>query len=181
MHIELDTFVSSSNKSLMNERRMVQMGTVKLKECYFCDRLKDANQWSERLVYEDELVLVTHEVEADGPTYLGMVLIQTKRHTNHGLTDLTDAEGQRIGLLVAQISRALGEVVGAAWAYAYSFTEVYQHMHQFVCARYPNMPQEYARLRFDEWKEAPRGTSAQVAELSKKLSARLKIYSATQS
>jgi diadenosine tetraphosphate (Ap4A) HIT family hydrolase len=151
----------------------------KVKECPLCDRLKDADQWSGRLVYEDDFVLVTHEIDTDEPTYLGVVLMQTKRHTEHGLTDLTDSEGQRIGLLVAQISRALRDLVSAAWTYTYCFTEAYQHVHQFVCARYPNMPPEYVRLRFDEWKEAPRGTPVQVAELSKKLGARLRISSSS--
>ena len=148
---------------------------MKMSECPFCNRLKDVAQWSERLVYEDDLVLVTHEFDANAPSYLGAVVIQTKRHTEHGLADLTDSEGQRFGLLVAQISRALRELVGAAWTYTYCFTEAYQHVHQFVCARYPDMPPEYAKLRFREWEEAPRGTSAQVAELSKKLDARLRI------
>jgi diadenosine tetraphosphate (Ap4A) HIT family hydrolase len=157
------------------------VNNVKMKECFFCNMRKDVSQWSERLVYEDDLVLVTHEIDSDGPTYLGAVLIQTKRHTEHGLTDLTDLEGQRIGFLVAQISRALRDLVGAAWTYTYSFTEAYQHVHQFVCARYPNMPPEYARLQFREWKEAPRGTSPQVAELSKKLGSRLRIARYNQS
>ena len=146
-----------------------------MKECPFCNRLKDVGQWSEGLVYEDDLVLVTHEFDANAPSYLGAVVIQTKRHTEHGLADLTDSEGQRFGLLIAQISRALRELVGARWTYTYCFTEAYQHVHQFVCARYPDMPSEYVRLRFREWKGAPRGTPAQVAELSKKLRARLTI------
>ena len=84
-----------------------------MKECPFCNRLKDVGQWSEGLVYEDDLVLVTHEFDVNAPSYLGAVVIQTKRHTEHGLADLTDSEGQRFGLLVAQISRALRELVGA--------------------------------------------------------------------
>jgi len=148
-----------------------------LEKCYFCDRLIDVKQLEGHMIYEDELILVTHEIDAEVPTYLGAVLIQTKRHTENGLASLTDAEGQRIGIIVAQVSRALKELVGAAWTYTYCFTEGFRHVHQFVVARHPKMPQEYVRLRFDEWEQAPKGSPAQIAELSHQLAERIRILS----
>jgi histidine triad (HIT) family protein len=142
--------------------------------CYFCDRLRDVKEWEGRLIYEDNLVHVTHQINNEGPTYLRAVLIQTKRHTE-GLAGLTDAEAERIGLLVAQISRGLKDLVGAAWTYTYCFTEGFRHVHQFVYARYPGTPTEYVRLRVDEWKQAPKGSSQQISQLSHQLGARLRI------
>ena len=142
---------------------------VAMEKCYFCDRLTIRKEWENNLIYEDDLVLVTHQTVAEGLSYLGSVLIQTKRHTEDGLAELTDAEGQCIGLLVAQISRALKDLVGAAWTYTYSFTEAFRHVHQFVIARYSNMPPEYVRLRINEWKEAPRGPPDQITHLSRQL------------
>jgi len=148
-----------------------------VERCYFCDRLANPKEWEGRLIYEDDLVHVTHQIDTEMPTYLGAVLIQTRRHTESGLASLTDDEGQRIGLLVAQISRGLKDLVGATWTYTYCFTEAFRHVHQFVLARHSDMPPEYVRLRVVEWKQAPRGSPAQIAELSRKLSERLRIPS----
>jgi diadenosine tetraphosphate (Ap4A) HIT family hydrolase len=137
--------------------------------CLFCQRLNLPAERQAPLIYEDSLVHVTHELDGEGCTYLGTVLIQTKRHTEAGLSSLTDEEGERIGELVAQISRALRELVGASWCYTYCFTEVYRHVHQFVVARYPQMPQEHVRLGATEWPEAPRGSSRDVRQLARAL------------
>jgi diadenosine tetraphosphate (Ap4A) HIT family hydrolase len=145
--------------------------------CYFCDRLRNVKEWEGRLIYEDDLIHVTHQINNEGLSYLGAVLIQTKRHTEGGLAGLTDAEAQRIGLLVAQISRGLKDLVGAAWTYTYCFTESFRHVHQFVLARYPGTPPEYIRLQVDEWKQAPRGSTEQISKLSHQLAARLRIPS----
>jgi len=147
--------------------------------CFFCDRLKNVEDWEDSLIYEDDLVHVAHQIDPEGPSCLGAVLIQTKRHTESGLAGLTNLEGQRMGLLVAQISRALKELVGAAWTYTNCFNERFRHVHQFVFARYPDMPTEYVRLRVNEWKRAPRGSRAQVADLSRQLRERLSVRSAS--
>lgn len=132
-------------------------------------------EWEGSLIYEDDLVHVTRHINSEGLTYLGAVLIQTKRHTEGGLAELTDAEAQRIGLPVAQISRGLKDLVGATWTYTYCFTEGFRHVHQFVLARYPRITLEYVRLRVDEWKQASRGSPEQVSQLSHQLGARLRI------
>lgn len=146
-------------------------------KCYFCDRLTNVKEWENRLIYEDDLIHVTHQIDPEGSTYLGAILIQTKRHTEDGLAGLTDAEGQRVGLLVVQIGRALKDLVGAAWIYTYCFTEAFRHVHQFVFARYPEMPNEYVRLRVAEWAQAPRGSAEQVTHLCHQLRERLRILS----
>lgn len=151
-------------------------GAMTVERCFFCDRLASVEDWDSSLIYEDDLVHVTRQIDPEGPSYLGAVLIQTKRHTESGLAELTDAEGQRIGLLVAEISRALKELVGAAWTYTYCFNERFRHVHQFVFARYSDMPAEYVRVRVNEWSQAPRGSREQVAHLSRQLRERLSVH-----
>lgn len=137
--------------------------------CVFCERLSDAAEQREQTIYEDALVHVSHALEDEGPTYLGSILVQTRRHTTDGLASLTDEEGRRLGLVVARLSRGLREVAGAAWAYTYCFTEGARHVHQFVVARYPDVPAESVRLGLLEWEGAPRGSAAEVGRLVRAL------------
>lgn len=141
--------------------------------CLFCDRLQNAGSLVGRTVYEDALVHVSHQLNDDAPTYLGAVIVQTRRHTEAGLSDLTDAEAERIGLLVGRVSRALRETVGAAWCYTYAFTEGYRHLHQFVVARYPRTPEEFVRLEITDWTDAPRGDRDRVEQLVGELASHL--------
>jgi diadenosine tetraphosphate (Ap4A) HIT family hydrolase len=59
-------------------------------------------------VYEDDLVYAGHAAIPGGQAtaYLGALLVEPRRHIP-GLADLTDREAQRVGLLVARLSRAL--------------------------------------------------------------------------
>jgi diadenosine tetraphosphate (Ap4A) HIT family hydrolase len=57
-------------------------------------------------IYEDELVYAHHAHFDDGPIYLGNLVVETKRHTLD-YADLTRAEAQAIGLLIARLSCAL--------------------------------------------------------------------------
>jgi len=141
-------------------------------ECFFCRSLEDRAAFEERGVYEDDLLRATHPIEEEGPTFLGTVLVQTKRHAE-GLAGLTDAEAERLGWLVTRLSRALGTTVGAAWTYAYCFSEGYRHVHLFVDARYPNLPAAHVRLGLHEWPDAPRGDPAAVRALAHRLRAEL--------
>jgi histidine triad (HIT) family protein len=140
--------------------------------CFFCDRLQDPGSYEEWNVYEDDLLVATHQIEDEGPTCLGTVMIQTKRHTD-GLPDLTDVEAERMGLVVTRVSRALRSVVGADRTYAYCFTEAFRHVHTIVDARYPGLPKEYLRLGIHEWPSAPRGDPESVRRLVAELRAAL--------
>ena len=119
-------------------------------------------------MFEDDLVRVVHPVaERPARSYLGIARIQTRRHTPHGLPSLTRAEGERIGRLVGQLSRAFRRELGAAWTYTYCFTEAYRHVHQFVVARYPGTPPDQVRLDVTAWADAPRGSRREVRRVAK--------------
>ena len=141
-------------------------------DCFFCDRLRNRKRIEDWCVCEDDLLLATHQFEVGEPTYLGTLLIQTKRHSE-GLAGLTDNEAGRLGLWVAQLSRALKETMKAEWTYAYCFTEAFRHVHMIVDARYPDMPREHVRLGIHDWPDAPRGDPGTVRSLVKQLRARL--------
>jgi histidine triad (HIT) family protein len=138
--------------------------TPKKSSCFFCGRLREPGSIEAWRIYEDDLLVATHQVEANGPTYLGTVMVQTRRHTE-GLGGLTDREAERLGLVVTRISRALRSTLGAEWTYAYCFTEAFRHVHTIVDARYPGLPKEYVRLGIHEWPLAPRGDAEAVRRL----------------
>lgn len=137
-------------------------------ECVFCKQMAEPSLLSSRLVYEDEYFHASHYFDEKSPTLLGLVLIQTKRHVND-LSELTDVEAQRLGVLVSKISKALKISVGAAWTYCYCFMEGVRHVHVFVTARYPSLPKEYVRLNIGDWPEAPVGGLKEVSELALRL------------
>jgi diadenosine tetraphosphate (Ap4A) HIT family hydrolase len=57
-------------------------------------------------IYEDDLVYAHHAHFDEGPTYLGHLMVETRRHTPD-FADLMPTETQAIGLLVARLSSAL--------------------------------------------------------------------------
>jgi len=136
--------------------------------CYFCNKIKGMVPVIGGAIYEDDLVYASHNYDDEGPTYLGSLVIQTKRHTP-SFAELTDAEAQAIGLLIARLSRALKACAGAERAYTVFFGEAVPHLHIYVTARYRDTPQEYWRMHVDKWPDAPRGGSPEVAALCERL------------
>lgn len=106
------------------------------------------------VVYGNAFVLATHVVE-DGPSYLGQLLLQTKRHIP-GYAELLDDEAQAVGLATARLSRALKTCIDAEKVYVVTFAEVVPHLHTFLTSRYAGTPPEYWRMNIDRWPDAPR-------------------------
>ncbi len=124
-------------------------------------------------IYEDESVYASHKAPApDGRAYLGWCFVESLRHAPD-LADLTDAEAEAIGRLVARLSRALKEELGAEHVYAFVLGDRVPHLHIHVIVRHPGAPKEYWGVRVDEWPEAPTGDEAQIAALVARLQARL--------
>lgn len=137
---------------------------TKKEDCFFCKQTVDHSSLSDRLIYEDEHYIISHWISESEPSYLGLVLIQTKRHV-HDLGDMSDAEALSLGSLIQKVSRGLKETTGAAWTYSYCYMEGFRHVHVFIASRYPSLPEEYVRLDIAKWPEAPVGGEKEVSEL----------------
>jgi histidine triad (HIT) family protein len=126
-------------------------------------------------VYEDDLVYAGHAAIPGGQAtaYLGALLVEPRRHIP-GLADLTDREAQRVGLLVARLSRALRVSEGAEHVYLFVLGHQVPHLHIWVVPRYPGTPQEYWGTRVDEWPGAPRGGPQEIANLCERLRVHLR-------
>jgi histidine triad (HIT) family protein len=129
-------------------------------------------------IYEDDLVYAGHAQvrEAEGAAYLGYLMVEPKRHAP-GLADLSDAEGQALGLLVARVGRAMKNSEGAEHLYAFVPGDKVPHVRIHVVPRYCGAPPEYWGIHVDEWPDAPRGGAPELAALCGRLRAALKTES----
>ncbi|GHO80495.1 HIT family protein [Ktedonobacter sp. SOSP1-85] len=143
-----------------------------METCLFCQSYKYLPSAIGGLVYEDDLVYAHHYCRDEGPSYLGYLLLKTKRHVP-GFEDLDEAEAQAVGLAVTRLSHALKVCTGAVKVYLEAYGEVNPHLHLHLIARYPGTPEEYWRWKVGRWPEAPCGNASEVAALCDQLRARL--------
>ena len=133
--------------------------------CSICRRHRAGSRLPEWL-YEDEHVLAFHAPAAMVGGYLGYTFVETRRHVR-GLADRSDEEASAEARLVSRLARAL-EQLGGEHVYAFVFDHV-EHHHTHVVARYPGTPSEFRGPRIDEWPDAPRGGSGELAAFCERL------------
>jgi len=155
------------------------MGAEKQKptDCFICRKHRGEVLIPGGAIYEDNLVYAGHAQIREGQStaYLGYLMAETKRHAP-GLADLTDAEAQALGLLIARLSRALKACEGAEHVYAFVLGDRVSHVHVHVVPRYPGAPQEYWGVHVDEWPAAPHGSPQEMTALC----VRLRVYMENQ-
>lgn len=140
--------------------------------CRFCTLYREPLSVLGGLLSENELVYTYHYSRSEERSYLGHLLLITKRHVP-GLADLTTAEGQAIGLSLACLSKALKSCTGAEKVYAEAYYEIVPHLHLHLIARYPGTPQDYWRWKVGDWPEAPCGGPKEISTLCEQLRAYL--------
>lgn len=143
-------------------------GSQSMETCLFCAIQRSHQPPAGGAVYEDDLVYAHHWQDEDGPTYLGHLMVETKRHTPD-FADLTPAEAQAIGVLITRLSNAIKRCTGAEKVYAVFYGEVTPHLHVHLTARYPNTPPQYLRWSVEEWPGAPHGQADDIAALCQRL------------
>jgi histidine triad (HIT) family protein len=138
--------------------------------CFICAKHHGEVSTAGGAIHQDDLLFVSHRAAPDNgsDTYLGYVMIETRRHTL-GVTDLTRAEAQAAGDWVTRPARALTAVVRAEHVYAFVLGDHVEHFHEHVVARYAGTPSEFWGIRVDEWSAAPRGDGLAVASLCDRL------------
>jgi histidine triad (HIT) family protein len=140
--------------------------------CLFCNTYTDLPFAFGGILYEDDFVYAHHYRQDVDPSYLGHLMLMTKRHVP-GFAELTDAEGQAVGLSIARLSKALKACTGAEKVYVEAYYEVNPHLHLHLIARYPETPQEYWRWKVGDWPEAPQGGPEEITVLCEQLRAHL--------
>ena len=140
--------------------------------CPFCATYKGLSSAAGGMLYEDDLVYAYHASQDEGTSYLGRLLLVPKRHAL-GFADLTEAEGQAIGLSMTRLSKALTACTGAEKVYVEAYYEVHPHLHLMLTARYPGTPRKYWRWTVGDWPEAPMGGPEAMTALCAQLRAYL--------
>jgi diadenosine tetraphosphate (Ap4A) HIT family hydrolase len=140
--------------------------------CLFCNIQQGMTPLTGGPIFEDELVFAQHAHFDDGPTYLGNLVVETRRHTPD-FADLTPDEAQAVGLLISRLSHALKICTGAEKVYVEFYGEVTPHLHVFLTPRYPGTPAEYLRWNVENWPDAPRGGEDEITCLCRRLRAAL--------
>ena len=143
-------------------------------DCLICRKQRGEYTPPGGAIYCDDLVYCSHAhfQEGEKTAYLGWLVVEVRRHVP-GLADLSDAEGQAIGLLAARLSRLLRAMQGAEHVYAFVVGHGVPHLHLHLLPRYPGTPREYWGLRIDEWPESPRGDQAEIEQLCARIRAYL--------
>ena len=139
--------------------------------CLFCDIQQGNLPVVGGPVYVDDLLYAYHW-DDEGSGYLGHLVLITRRHAPD-FANLTPAEAQAVGLLMARLSSALKVCTGAEKVYAVFYGEVTPHLHIHLTARYRDAPPEYLRWHAEEWLDAPRGDADAIAALCERLRAAL--------
>jgi histidine triad (HIT) family protein len=138
--------------------------------CLICRKHRGEYSVPGGAIFEDELVYAGHAQIREGKSeaYLGYLMAETGRHVPK-LSDLTDAEAESLGWLVARLSRALAQSEGAEHVYAFAIGDGVPHVHVHVVPRYPGAPREYWGVHVDEWPNAPHGGAEQMEALCRRL------------
>jgi diadenosine tetraphosphate (Ap4A) HIT family hydrolase len=122
------------------------------------------------IVFEDGLVYASHSMFPPGQAkaYLGYLIVEPKRHVE-GLQNLTKRESESLGVLITRLSRALTVSEKAEHVYLFLLGHHTPHLHYHLLPRYANTPREWWGVRLDDWPEAPRGGTAEIAALCARL------------
>lgn len=108
----------------------------------------------------------------ENTTYLGIFFVEPKRHVT-GWTELTEAEAQRVGLLIQRVSHALKAAERVEHIYTFTFGHHIDHLHVWVVPRYPGAPREYWGTAVTDWPDAPRGDEVAINALCQRVRAHL--------
>jgi len=138
--------------------------------CFICRKHQGLEAVPCGPVYEDDLVFSGHSwsVEDDETPYLGGFIVEPKRHVL-SWADLNDAEAERIGKVIRDVSAALKKAVNAEHIYVFVLGHNIPHLHIWVIPRYSGTPREYWGFRVFEWPDRPAGTREAVEELYMKV------------
>jgi diadenosine tetraphosphate (Ap4A) HIT family hydrolase len=144
--------------------------TTETNDCLICRKHSGAFQVSGGAIYQDDLVFASHAHlgESHDSVYLGWLVVEPRRHIP-GIAELNDDEAERIGLLVARLSRALKTTQGSEHIYLFVMGHAVPHLHVHLLPRYPDTPRAYWGPNIDEWPEAPQGHAADIEYICQRL------------
>lgn len=119
------------------------------------------------MVNQDDMLVVKH-VETTGRSFLGHLVIETRRHAAY-LYGLTDAEAVAVGRAARAAAVALRAELDPLFVHSAVAGVGHEHFHQHVFVRHRGTPESLAWHDADEWDDAPRGDRADLEALCARL------------
>ncbi|MBD0384875.1 HIT family protein [Paenibacillus sedimenti] len=142
-------------------------------QCFICSKHKGEIEIPGGIIFEDDLVYIGHiGFDLNKDTYLGYIMIDIKRHVPT-LADLTDAESQRLGFMITQISKALKKSEEAEHIYVQVIGDNVAHVHVHIIPRYPDTPKEFWGFKVSQYSLGRRGGKVEVEEICQRIRTKL--------
>lgn len=139
-------------------------------DCFVCQKHRGEIVLPGGAILQDDLVYCGHAWSQDEPEgiYLGACIVEPKRHVA-SWAELSDAEAQRIGLVVRDMAQALKDFESAEHVYVFVLGHHIPHLHIWVVPRFPGTPREYWGLQLFEWPDRVKGSAGEVERLCDRL------------
>ncbi|KZE69267.1 HIT family hydrolase [Fictibacillus phosphorivorans] len=134
-------------------------------DCFICNKHQGSIDTAGIKIYENDFVYVGHIDRGGGPSYLGHIMIDLKRHAA-SLGDMTPDEAGAFGQIMARVSKAVKETQGAEHIYALVSGNSVPHLHMHIVPRYPKTPAEYwGPNEVYDWPNAPFGMNEEIVKV----------------
>jgi histidine triad (HIT) family protein len=146
-------------------------------DCFVCRKMRGELTPPGGPIYEDDLGYASHAFDVEGrgaPTYLGWLIVETKRHAPW-LAELTSDEAAGVGRVLPALARALVDGLGADWVYTATIGTGVPHFHLHLVARYPDTPRDVPWHSIDEWEGASKGGPDEIAAAVERIRSRLRL------
>lgn len=111
----------------------------------------------------DDHVVAFHVPPLSGPSYLGHLLVTSRRHCAD-FSGLERDEAASMGVAISICSAAL-KALGAERVYVATVGHGVAHLHVHLLPRWPETPDGVAWYALDEWPGARRGEEAEIVSI----------------
>ncbi len=143
-------------------------------DCFVCRKHRGEEVGAGGVIYEGDLVQAAHGMmhAGESETYPGVLFVEPRRHVP-GFAGLTEAEAERVGLIVHRLCRALEASEAAERVYVEVIGHHVSHLHVWLIPRYAGLPTNTWGIALTREKGGPRIDANGIAALCERIRAEL--------
>ncbi|KAA8884461.1 HIT domain-containing protein [Nocardia colli] len=138
-------------------------------ECAICAKHQGIGPLVGPVIFENDLIIVTHRPLDQASPIPGYLFIETRRHTPT-LATLTDPEAAAVGTAVTRAAQALQKELTPEHVFSAITGRTVPHFHQHIFARPLGTPPTIPWTDVDSWPDSPRTTPTALNTLCARLS-----------
>lgn len=139
--------------------------------CTICAKHRGSGPLVSPLIFEDDLVVVSHRPLSQGTAVPGYLFVETRRHVR-SLSLMTEREALAVSRAVWCISRVLEAELFPESVFSAIVGRSVSHFHQHVFVRPFGTPDSVAWNDVDSWDSAPRVDEDELNRLCHRLRTR---------